>query len=105
MPASQNSLDSFFSGTASHSSLIPLVIIAFVSLIAFVMYGIDKAKAMRHAWRIKEAVLLGLGFCCGAPGALLGMIVFHHKTKHFYFWIVNLLGLVWQCALVLYLLF
>ncbi len=97
--------DTFFSDATLHSALVPLIIIAAVSLVAFVMYGIDKAKAKRHAWRIKEIVLLGLGFCCGAPGALLGMVVFHHKTKHFYFWVVNFLGLAWQCALVVYLLF
>lgn len=84
--------------------LISLIAIAAVSLVAFIAYGLDKRKAKKGLWRTKEAVLLGLGFCGGAVGALLGMKAFRHKTKHWYFWVVNILGLAWQAALVLYLL-
>ena len=31
-----------------------------VNIVAFILYGTDKAKAMHHQWRIKEAVLIGL---------------------------------------------
>ena len=31
-----------------------------VNIIAFILYGTDKAKAMHHQWRIKEAVLIGI---------------------------------------------
>ncbi len=74
------------------------------SLISFVLYGVDKAKAKRHAWRIPEKVLLLWGFLCGAVGALAAMQLFRHKTKHYYFYFVNILGLAWQVAVV-YLLF
>ena len=70
-----------------------------ISLIAFALYGADKSKAKRGAWRIPEATLLGFGFFGGAVGALLGMRLFRHKTKHWYFWVVNFLGLAWQIAL------
>ena len=50
-----------------------------VNIIAFILYGTDKAKAMHHQWRIKEAVLIGIAFVGGAFGAFAGMIVFHHK--------------------------
>ena len=33
-----------------------------VNIIAFILYGTDKAKAMHHQWRIKEAVLIGIAF-------------------------------------------
>ena len=56
-----------------------------VSLIAFVSYGRDKRLARQHKWRTPEAVLLALGFFGGSVGALLGMQVFRHKTKHWYF--------------------
>ncbi len=69
------------------------IFVAVMSVIALFLYGIDKAKAKAHKWRIKEAVLLGFGFFGGAPGALLGMSLFRHKTKHWYFWVVNILGL------------
>ena len=80
-----------------------LLLLALVSLIAFIAYGLDKYKARRELWRIPEAFLLGVGLCGGALGALLGMKAFHHKTKHWYFWVVNIVGLAWQAALVVYL--
>ncbi len=73
-----------------------------ISIVAFAAYSQDKSKAKNGVWRTKEAVLLGLGFCGGAVGALLGMKVFRHKTKHWYFWVVNLLGLAWQVALIVF---
>lgn len=83
--------------------LISLIVIGVISFIALIAYGMDKRKAKKGAWRTKESVLLGLGFCGGAPGALIGMQVFRHKTKHWYFWVVNILGLAWQSALVAFL--
>ena len=70
-----------------------------MSLIAFSLYGADKRKAKKGAWRIPEAVLLNFGFFGGAVGALFAMRAFRHKTKHWYFWVVNILGLIWQIAL------
>ncbi len=75
-----------------------LVAVAAVSLAAFVFYGADKSKAKRGAWRIPEKVLLGLSFFGGAVGGTAGMLVFRHKTRHWYFWAVNVLGLAWQAA-------
>jgi len=83
--------------------LIFLIAMAAVSLVAFFAYGLDKRKAKRGRWRTKESVLLGLGFFGGAIGALLGMQVYRHKTKHWYFWVVNVLGLSWQVAALIYL--
>ena len=76
-----------------------IAFIFIMSLIAFILYYGDKKKAQKQAWRTPEAVLLGFGFFGGAPGALLGMKTFRHKTKHWYFWAVNILGLAWQIAL------
>ncbi|MBQ7335004.1 MAG: DUF1294 domain-containing protein [Clostridia bacterium] len=73
-----------------------LIVILILSVLAFLAYGRDKRKARRSRKRISEATLLGLGFFGGAVGALLGMAVFRHKTRHWYFWIINILGLIWQ---------
>ncbi len=75
-------------------------IVMIMSVIAFILYVVDKAKAKKGAWRIPEAALLGWGFFGGAIGALIAMKTAHHKTKHWYFWVVNILGLIWQVALV-----
>ena len=56
-----------------------------VNIITFVVYGIDKWKAMKGRWRISEFTLLLLAVIGGSIGALLGMRVWHHKTKHLKF--------------------
>ena len=52
------------------------IFLAAVSLAAFILYGADKSKAR----------------------GLLGMVLFRHKTRHWYFWTVNFVGLAWQLA-------
>ena len=74
-----------------------------LSLLAVILYASDKRKAKKHKWRTPEAVLLSVSFFGGAVGALLGMNLFRHKTKHWYFWAVALLGLAWQIALAVFL--
>ena len=81
--------------------IIFLIILAVVSLITFILYGADKGKAKGGAWRIKESVLIGFSLLCGAVGGLLAMNIFRHKTKHSYFWVFNVLGLIWQAALLI----
>lgn len=53
-----------------------------VNLTAFIMYGLDKQKAVRHKWRLPERTLIGIAVFGGSLGALIGMKVFHHKTRH-----------------------
>lgn len=77
---------------------------AVLSLVAFILYGIDKRKAKKNAWRIPERTLLLVGFLGGSVGALIAMELFRHKTKHWYFWAVNILGLLWQLAALFFLL-
>ncbi len=78
-----------------------LIFSAVMSLTAIILYCADKSKAKHGAWRIKESILLGIGFLGGAVGALIGMKLFRHKTKHFYFWIVNILGLILQIGIII----
>lgn len=74
---------------------------AAMSFVTFCLYGADKHRARRDAWRIPERTLLLFGVLGGAVGALAGMQVFRHKTRHRYFWLVNGLGLLAQAALIL----
>ena len=56
-----------------------------MSVITFVMFGIDKYRAVKGGYRIPIAVLLGMAFAGGSIGALLGMLVFRHKIRKNYF--------------------
>ena len=79
------------------------IIFGVLSVITFFMYGVDKFKAQRGKWRISEKTLLVSSFIGGAVGGFLAMQLFRHKTKHWYFNVVNILGLVWQIGLIVWL--
>jgi uncharacterized membrane protein YsdA (DUF1294 family) len=67
------------------SQILAALLIGYViimSLIGFVMMGIDKQKARKKAWRVPERVLFGIAFAGGGIGSFLGMYAFRHKTKH-----------------------
>ena len=70
------------------------------NLLIFVIYGIDKSKAKRGAWRIPEKYLLSFAFLCGGFGAWLAGITFHHKTRKWYFKTVWFLGIVTTLAIL-----
>ncbi|MBP3301207.1 MAG: DUF1294 domain-containing protein [Clostridia bacterium] len=58
-----------------------LLWIGVTSLIAFFLYGSDKARAKQNRYRIPEKVLLGIALLGGSLGAMAGMQIFRHKTK------------------------
>ncbi len=68
-----------------------IIIINFISLL---IYGIDKWLAKKNKYRVSERILFILSFFGGALGALLGMLLFRHKTKKIYFYIWNIIMLV-----------
>ena len=84
---------------------IALIVIGVISVINFFAYALDKLKAKLSWWRIPEKTLLLTSFFGGAVGGVLGMLLFRHKTKHWYFVFVNAIGLIWQVALLCYLFF
>ena len=59
-----------------------IIYLTSINVATFITYGIDKLKAKRSKWRIREASLLLLAVLGGSIGALLGMKVWHHKTMH-----------------------
>lgn len=79
--------------------LIYVAVLAAISLLTFFVYYTDKRRAVKGQWRVRESVLLGLGLLGGAAGALAGMNCFRHKTKHWYFWAVNILALALHIAI------
>ena len=57
----------------------------FINAVGFALMGVDKRRAKRDQWRISEKSLFLPPLLGGTVGAILGMRVFHHKTKHWYF--------------------
>ena len=76
------------SGAAASASggwTVLLVWLAVINLLTFIVYGADKRRARKGKWRVPEKTLFLLPLLGGSIGALLGLRVFHHKTKHWYF--------------------
>ena len=71
-----------------------IIYLIITNLIAFILYGLDKYKAIKNAWRIPESLLLTISFLGGSIGAILGMIIFRHKTKKMKFKVLNTLFLL-----------
>ena len=53
-----------------------------INAAGFILFGIDKHRAKKRQWRIPEKSLFLLAFLGGSLGCLLGMRIFHHKTRH-----------------------
>lgn len=68
--------------------------------LVFLVYGLDKRRAVRKSWRISEKALLVMAICFGGPGALLAGKVFHHKTKKWYFQLTWYSGCIVLIAII-----
>lgn len=62
-----------------------LVYLGIMTVIGFVTMGSDKKRAETKRWRISEKALFLVAIFGGSLGSVLGMQVFRHKTKHWYF--------------------
>ncbi len=71
-----------------------------VNIIAFILFGVDKQRAIHKCWRIPEFVLLMVALAGGAAGSLIGMITFRHKIRHVKFLVFVPLFLLIHIALI-----
>ena len=69
-------------------------VLLLLNIMTFLAYMVDKRKAVKGKWRTPEAVLLALSFFGGAIGGYISMYACHHKTRKWYFHLVNILGLI-----------
>lgn len=64
---------------------IAAVYLVLMNLFSFWLMRTDKARARRGAWRIPEKTLFMTALLGGSVGSILGMRIFRHKTRHWYF--------------------
>lgn len=68
-----------------------------LSLLAFVLYAIDKAAARQNRRRIAERTLHVVGLAGGWPGGLLARQLLRHKTRkqpfRTFFWLTAVANL------------
>ncbi|MCR5324606.1 MAG: DUF1294 domain-containing protein [Lachnospiraceae bacterium] len=65
--------------------IIVIIYLVIVNLVALGMFAADKNKAQKNKWRIPEKALFLIAIIGGSIGAIGGMYIFRHKTKHWYF--------------------
>lgn len=56
-----------------------------INIVGFLSMYLDKRKARKRMWRIPEATLFLIALIGGSIGSIIGMHLFHHKTRHWYF--------------------
>ena len=77
------------------------IIFAIINVAVFILYGIDKYKAVNKKWRISEAALI-VSAIFGPIGAILGMLAFRHKIRKPKFYLGVPAILLIEAALVWY---
>ena len=82
-----------------------ILYVAAVNVVSFLMMGIDKRKAIKRAFRIPESTLFVLAIIGGSIGSIIGMHLFRHKTRHWYFLYGMPVILALQIILILAVLF
>lgn len=58
---------------------------------------VDKWKAKKNRWRVRESTLLLVAALGGSVGCLIGIYLFRHKTRHLKFTLGIPLILAAQC--------
>ena len=79
-----------------------LIYLGIINLIGFFAMFLDKQKAKRNKWRIPEKTLFLLAIIGGSLGTTLGIHMFRHKTKHWYFKFGMPMILIIQFVLMIY---
>lgn len=78
-----------------------LIFFLAINFIAFLIMLVDKNKSQKQgSERISEGVLFFLATLFGSLGVYVGMFVFHHKTKKWYFLIGIPLLIIQNLALI-----
>lgn len=61
--------------------VILIIYVLFVTFLGIASMASDKIRAMEHRFRTPESVLITIAVIGGSIGSILGMVLFHHKTR------------------------
>ena len=74
-----------------------------LSIVTFLLYGLDKRRAQSGGERVPELVLHGSALAGGVVGGGVGRSVFHHKTRKAVFLVVLMVATALHGAIVWFL--
>ena len=66
-------------------AVLMIIVLAVMNILSFTLMAMDKKAARKGKWRVPERTLFLFTALFGGLGGVLGMQVFRHKTKHWYF--------------------
>lgn len=64
-----------------NTRLILILYFIAVNFIGIAVMASDKIRSMEHRFRTPESVLMAIAVIGGSIGCILGMVIFHHKTR------------------------
>lgn len=67
--------------------IIIITILAIINAAGFILVALDKRKARKKLWRIPEKTFFLIALIGGSIGVYVSMLLFRHKTRHWYFMI------------------
>ena len=79
-----------------------IIYLIVINIIGFFAMYVDKRKAQKNAWRIKEQTLFYITLLGGGIGTIAGMYLFRHKTKKLRFTIGLPVILISEIILISY---
>lgn len=80
-----------------------IIIIIIINIIAFLIMMVDKIKSRKHGYRrISEGKIFFMAAIFGSVGVYLGILIFRHKVKKWYF-VIGIPLMMLQNAALLYL--
>jgi uncharacterized membrane protein YsdA (DUF1294 family) len=81
-----------------NAAAVYLIVVIVMSVSCFIVYGLDKRRAINGGRRASERTLHLMAFLGGWPGALMAQRHFRHKTQkvpfRIVFWMVLVLHVV-----------
>lgn len=80
-----------------------IIALLILNIFGFILVSLDKYKAKNRLWRIPERSFFILSILGGGIGIYIGLFLFNHKTRHWYFMVIIPLIILAQIVFIYYL--